>query len=694
MTRDSRYDILFEPVPIGPVTARNRFYQVPHCSGMGHSRPAAEAAMRAVKAEGGWAVVCTPECEIHPSSEFAPYTEARLWDARDLPALGRWTEAVHAHGALAGIELAYNGHAVPNRLSRVPPFAPSARVVDDYDPVQARAMDKSDIRNLRTWHRRAALRARAAGFDIVYVYAGHNLALPMHFLSSRINRRGDEYGGSLANRARLLRELIEDTKEAVGEHCAVAVRLAVDELLGPAGITCDGEGREVLELLAELPDLWDVNVSDWANDSQTSRFSAEGFQEPYVAFVKQVTSKPVVGVGRFTSPDAMVAQIRRGVLDLIGAARPSIADPFLPRKIEQGRGDEIRECIGCNVCVSGDFKQVPMRCTQNPTIGEEWRSGWHPERIPPARSKDKVLVIGAGPAGLECARALGQRGYPVLLAEADGALGGRVSREAALPGLAAWARVRDWRIGRINDLARVEVYPGSRMTAADVRAAECRRVVIATGAHWRRDGSGRYNALPVVVAEGARIFSPDELMAGVTPPGPVMIYDDDHNYLGGVLAELLVRAGREVCLVTPAPVISRWTEYTLEQGRIQRRLIELGVETVVQRGLVAVTECEAELECVYTGARSRRACAAVVMVTARDPDDGLYHELRAEPAALAAAGIRSLDRIGDCLAPGLIAAAVWSGHRLARGFDEPTGADTLDHEVAVEIARPEAGNHG
>src|SRR6201999_2191716 len=156
--------------------------------------------------------------------------------------------------------------------------------------------------------------------------------------------------------------------------------------------------------------------------------------------LKQLTSKPVVGVGRFTSPDPMVRMVRSGVLDLIGAARPSIADPFLPRKIEEGRLEDIRECIGCNVCVTGDWTMTPIRCTQNPSMGEEWRRGGHPERFRPAGSDSKVLVVGAGPAGLEAAMALGKRGYEVVLAEAGRELGGRVLRAARLPGLAARIR--------------------------------------------------------------------------------------------------------------------------------------------------------------------------------------------------------------------------------------------------------------
>jgi dimethylamine/trimethylamine dehydrogenase len=439
MARDPRYDILFEPVKIGPVTAKNRFYQVPHCCGMGFNWPQTHAKMREMKAEGGWAVVCTEECMIHPSSDYTPEPQARLWDEHDVKILALMVEAVHAHDALAGVQLTHNGVGAQNLWTRLKPMGPSQQAGVISVPTQTRGMDKTDIREFRRWHRKAALRAKQADADIVYVYAGHDSTLLMHFLQQRRNQRSDEYGGSLENRARLFRELLEETKDAVGDRCAVAVRLAVDELMGPEGIAADGEGREIVEMLAELPDLWDVNLSDWENDSVTSRFGEEGRQEPYVAFVKKVTSKPVVGVGWFTSPDTMVSQIRRGVLDMIGAARPSIADPFLPKKIEDGRIDEIRECIGCNICVSGQLTFTPMRCTQNPSMGEEWRRDWHPEHIAPKGSDSKVLVVGAGPAGLEATRALGQRGYAVTLAEAGKELGGRVIQESALPGLSAWA---------------------------------------------------------------------------------------------------------------------------------------------------------------------------------------------------------------------------------------------------------------
>jgi dimethylamine/trimethylamine dehydrogenase len=687
VTRDPRFDILFEPVKIGPVVAKNRFYQVPHCNGMGYARPRAHAAMRGVKAEGGWAVVSTEEVEIHPSSDVSPYIEGRLWDDRDIPALALMTDAIHKHGALAAIELVHAGMNASNLYSREISIAPSHLVNSaSYAPAQARAMTKSDIRDYRLWHRQAALRARLAGFNIIYVYAGHSLSLAMHFLQRRHNHRTDEYGGSLINRARLLRELIEDTKEAVGNDCAVAVRLAVDEMRGADGISAESEGREVVAMLAELPDLWDVNVSDWPNDSKTSRFAAEGYQEDFVRFVKTLTTKPVVGVGRFTSPDAMVSQIRRGILDMIGAARPSIADPFLPKKIENGQIDDIRECIGCNVCVTGDYTMTPIRCTQNPTMGEEWRKGWHPEAIPPRSGNDSFLIVGGGPSGLECARLLGRRGYTVHLAEAREQFGGRVTRESRLPGLAAWARVRDYRLNQLNKMQNVELLRGSRVTAAEVLEFGASRVVIATGSRWRADGIGRANSQAIRgFDETRKIFTPDDLMDEAQIPESVAVFDDDHYYLGALLAEKLRLEGHIVTLITPAERISAWTVNTLEQHAIQERVLRLGIEIYANRNVVEFDGRNAVLACTYTGKQIAVATDAIVSVTSRLPNEELAQSLADAPDALAGAGIVSIASIGDCLAPSTIAAAVYAGHRHAREFDRAAPDGAVFHRELTEI---------
>ena len=677
MTRDPRYDILFEPVRIGPVVARNRFYQVPHCCGMGYARPQSAAAMRGMKAEGGWAVVSTEECDIHHSSDISPYIEQRLWDDDDISQHALMVEAVHAHGSLAAIELAHSGRMAPNHFSKTIPIGASAGPNPGYDPVSARAMTLRDIREMREIYRKAAIRAKSIGFDIIYVYAAHMLTLPAQFLSKRYNQRTDEYGGSLENRVRFLKELIIDAKEAVGDTCGIAVRLMLDEMMGKEGLECDEEGIEIVSMLAELPDLWDVNVSDWDNDSATSRFQPEGFQERYVRAVKQVTTKPVVGVGRFTSPDTMVSQIRRGVLDMIGAARPSIADPFLPKKIEQGQIEEIRECIGCNICVSGDYTMTPIRCTQNPTMGEEWRRGWHPEHIPPASTKHTVLVVGGGPAGLECAVSLGKRGHSVTIAEARDEFGGRVVDESALPGLSAWRRVRDYRMQQLHQLKDVEAYTSSELNLENIIEFGAQHVVIATGAKWRKDGVGREHYAPVEGSDKDWVFSPDDVMAGLKFAGQVVIYDDDHFYMGGVVAELARMAGVDVTLVTPAPDVSHWTHYTLEQGAIQQRLAQLGVVVKTQWEMNSIGERCVDFSCAYSERELSIPCDQLIMVTSRLSNDGLYQDCINNSQRLRDAGVKTVDRIGDCVAPGTIAAAVYSGHLWARQLGDDRAEEEL-----------------
>jgi dimethylamine/trimethylamine dehydrogenase len=679
--RERPYDILFEPVQLGPVRAKNRFFQVPHCNGMGYRDPTAQAAMRKVKAEGGWAVVCTEQVEIHPSSDITPYIELRLWDDGDLPALARIADAIHDGGALAGIELAHNGMNSPNLSSREPPMGPAHLpvVTWSYDPVQARMMSASDLADLRRWHRLAVRRALAAGYDVIYVYSGHNLSMLHHFLSRRYNQRTDSYGGSVANRARLLAEVLEDTREECAGRAAVACRLTVDEGVGDAGIT-PAEAGEVISLLDHLPDVWDLVLGTWELDSATSRFAAEAEREPLIAGLKRLSAKPVVGVGRFTSPDTMVRQVRAGILDMIGAARPSIADPFLPAKIQAGLIDDIRECIGCNICISGDMTMSPIRCTQNPAMGEEWRRGWHPERIRPRESDASVLIVGAGPAGLEAARALGQRGYPVMLAEATRELGGRVPREASLPGLAAWRRVAEYRIGQLNRHYHdvVEVALQSEITADDAIGSGFTDILVATGSRWRSDGIGRWHTSAIPIADGATVLTPDDLLAGAhplgrtgTPPQEILVFDDDHYYLGGVLAELLARLGHEVRLVTPAPLVSSWTAHTLEIEDIQRRVRAAGIIVDTSRVLAAVGAGEARTACAFTGAETSVPADAVLLVTARLPRDDLFLRLEQRRAEWPERGVRSVTCVGDAWAPTTIAGAVWAGRRYAEELDMP-----------------------
>ncbi len=661
---DDRYDILFEPVKIGPVTAPNRFYAVPHATGHGWSQPKGSIALREMKAEGGWGTVAVQMTEVAADSDMANHPMDRFWDERDLPMHQAQVAAIKKHGALAALELAHGGMRARNYIIGLPVPGPSnLPILRPEIPLQARAMDLADIRAFREAHKAAARNAKTAGYDILYVYAAHDLSLLSHFLSIRTNQRSDAYGGSLDNRMRLLREVLEDTLEVADGQCAVALRFSVAEPGKSIGLTHDGEGRDVVEALAALPDLWDVNISGWPEDSATSRFADEGFQLPFTDFVKSITPKPVVGVGRFTSPDLMVSLVQKKRLDLIGAARPSIADPFLPTKIRDGRADEIRECIGCNICVSMDGYGVPLRCTQNPTIAEEWQRGWHPERVPTVKRRQSLLVVGAGPAGLECAWTLLRAGHQVTITEARDEPGGRVALESALPGLSAWGRVRDHRIYQIRQRADAGLYLSSAMTMEDIEGFNADGIVIATGSRWRNDGVGSTNPFPLAL--GDDVLTPDDVMAGWAiptepdsgrSPAPVIVYDDDHFYMASVIAEKLAHDGHRVAYVTSLPTVATWTDLTLEQGRIIERLNDLDVGLHVSTRMTGGRGFTSTL----TGKAIDLTSNRLVFVGARLPNDGLYASLKA----------RQLDCpvwiAGDCHVPGTIQAAVLSGHRTAR----------------------------
>jgi dimethylamine/trimethylamine dehydrogenase len=666
--RNPRFDILFEPVGIGPVIAPNRFYQTPHATGMGWRHPKASAALRGIKAEGGWGVVCTEYCSIHPSSDDHPFGYLSLWDEDDVRAMAKIADAVHIHQSLLGVELWHGGFHTNNRLTREPALSPSGQRLKYGGPGSARAMDTEDVKAFLGWQGAAAARARRAGADIVYVYAGHDY-LPFQFLSPRTNRRDDQYGGSVKNRARFLADMIEVTRQAVAGRCAVAVRLAIDELHGKQGLQHDGEGAELLSLVAELPDLWDINVAgSLGNDSKSSRFAPEGFQEEFVAGVKRLTTKPVVGVGRFTSPDTMVSQVRRGILDFIGAARPSIADPFLPAKIREGREDDIRECIGCNICRSANNEASPIRCTQNPAMGEEWRRGWHPERIAPRASDKSILVVGAGPAGLEAALSLGRRGYKVMLADRARELGGRLLVEKRLPGLQQAIRVRDYREYQLSKLASVEVFRESDMTVEAICEAGAGHVVLATGSIWRKDAIGVVRETPLVFGSDVPLTTPDDLGQ---LRDPVVIYDDDHYAMGGALAEQLKLAGHDVTYVTSSAIVSAWTQLTDEQAFIEQRLVELGIPIRVSHVLAGADAAEAWFGFALSQEQVKLPIGTLLLVTGRVPRDELYKPL------VEALGQDRVSRIGDCLTPSHIADAVYAGHKFARAFDETPGEVTL-----------------
>jgi dimethylamine/trimethylamine dehydrogenase len=694
--RDPKYDILFEPIQIGPKTLKNRFYQVPHCIGAGSEKPGMQAYHRGMKAEGGWAACCTEYCSIHPESDDTSRVSARIWDEGDVRNLAVMCDRLHEFGALAGIELWYGGPHAPCMETRATPRGPS-QIASDFElNIFPRYMDRDDIDTVQQMYVDAALRAREAGFDIIYVYGAHAY-LPFQFLSPYYNRRSDEYGGSFENRARFWRESLIKVREAVGDDCAIASRFAVDHLLGPASIEVGEDGVRFVEYCDDVVDLWDFTVGDiaeWGQNAGPSRFFEENHEAPYTKQVKlgNHTNKPVVGVGRITNPDTMVAIIKSGQYDIIGAARPSISDPFLPQKIDEGRLDDIRECIGCNQCISRwEIGGPPMVCTQNATAGEEYRRGWHPEKFHPAANREKgVLVIGAGPAGMECAMVLGKRDFSAVhLVEGGKEIGGCVNWISKLGhsdgkenlfrgsarGLGEWQRIVNYRQIQLDKLKNVEVHLGSSLTLEQVLEYGAEIVIVATGCHFATDGLNAATHLPIEGADATLDWqlTPDEVVAGAKEIGKrVLVLENEAYFMGVSVAQKLAGEGHEVHIVTQAADIAKYMDYTLEAPMLHRDLHRLGVKVHPQTMLEKIEPGVCHGYNVWDPSHKERfEVDSVVLCTARISDDQIYRELKSDRARLEAEGIEAVYVIGDAAAPRMIVDSVFDGHRLAREIDSP-----------------------
>lgn len=713
MARDPKHDILFEPIQIGPKTLRNRFYQVPHCIGAGSDKPGFQAAHRSMKAEGGWAAMNTEYCSIHPESDDTHRLSARLWDEGDVRNLRAMTDEVHKYGALAGVEMWYGGAHAPCMESRATPRGAS-QIASEFETLTyCKEMDLSDIAMVQQYYVDAAYRARDAGFDIVYVYGAHAY-LPLQFLNPYYNKRTDGYGGSLENRARFWLETLEKVRRAVGDDCAIATRFAVDSVYGPGQIEVEVDGMKFVEMADPLIDLWDVDVGDiaeWGEDAGPSRFYAQGHQVPWTKFVKQVSKKPVLGVGRYTDPEKMTEIVTKGYADIIGCARPSIADPFLPKKIEEGRYDDVRVCIGCNVCISRwEIGGPPMICTQNATAGEEYRRGWHPEKFPKKGSDDSFLVVGAGPSGSECARVLMERGYTTHLYDSAEKVGGHLNSVVTLPGLGEWGYHRDYRETQLNKLVKKnkesQIALGQkRLSADDVLNYGADRVVIATGSSWNTDGTNCLTHDPIPGADASQPdqMTPEQVFEGKKKIGKrVVILNADTYFMAPSLAEKLATAGHEVTVVSGVH-LGNYMHFTLEYPNMMRRLHELHVEELGDHFCSKIEKGRLEIYNIW-GDGSRRTYRGpgvsprdantthrwlefdtLILVTGRHSEAGLYNELKARESEWAENGLKAVYLIGDAEAPRLIADATFTGQRLAREIEEanPQYALPYKREVAV-----------
>jgi dimethylamine/trimethylamine dehydrogenase len=500
----------------------------------------------------------------------------------------------------------------------------------------------------------------------------------------------------------------------VGKDCAIATRFAVDTLYGEAGVEVERDGVKFAELADPLVDLWDIDVGDiaeWGEDAGPSRFYLQGHQVPWTKIIKAVVKKPVLGVGRFTDPEKMTEVVTKGYADIIGAARPSISDPWLPKKIEEGRYDDIRVCIGCNVCISRwEIGGPPMICTQNATAGEEYRRGWHPEKFPKKTSEDSILVVGAGPSGAECARVLMERGYTVHLYDTAAKIGGHLNSVATLPGLGEWSYHRDYRELQIGKLVKKnkqsQVALGQKpMTAAAALAYGAEKIVVATGSSWNTDGTNCLSHDPIPGADASKPdqLTPEQVLEGKKPIGKkVVILNADTYFMAPSLAEKLANAGHDVTIVTGVH-LANYMHFTLEYPNMMRRLHELHIKELHNTFCSRIESGRMEIYDIW-GDGSKRSYRgpgkpprepnktqrwldfdSLILVTGRHSNDTLYRELKAAQAKWSENGVKDVFLIGDAEAPRLIADATFTGHRLAREIEEKNAQQPLAYKREVAV---------
>ena len=683
----ARYAPLFERQRIGPRTAPNRFYSVPYSTGWDNHRVGLEVEHRRMRAAGGWGVVTTGETMFAREAVTSVLPGLELFDDDDVRCVATVAEAIHEHGALAGIELVHYGALADPITWRMPALAPSQMQSDAmfFSSAIGATMTREEIRRSQDEWVQAARRARTAGFDIVYVHSAHS-GQPMQFLAPYYNRRTDEYGGDLHNRARFLLEILERIREAIGDDTAIACRYAI-EALGPGGLGID-EALEVMGMADPLVDLWDIAIGGLANahrDLTPSRLYPEGASLEWSRRAKEVTSKPVVGSSRFTDVDLMLRVISTDELDFVGAARPGIADPFLPRKIAAGEFGQIRECIGSNRCAFSQMRGN-MSCSQNATMGEEHRRGWHPERFTPAANADQpVLIVGSGPAGMECATVLGRRGFEIVhLVDAQPQPGGHVRWFSRLPGFNPWARVIEHRQWLIEHLPGVQFVPNKRLDAEAVLDYGGAIVIVATGAPWSLNAESPFDHVPIPGADAAHphVLTPEQLLLEGKPLAGqrVIVYDCEAELTALAVTQHLQVAGNEVQLVSPFADIGFRAHQDNVSFELRGEILAAGghlrpgllLASVDKHGATFSDEAMAEV---------RIDCDAVVLMTQRRSDDALFFELLQREADRDAAGIRHLYRIGDCAAPHNLSEAIFSGHRLAREID------SLDPAIPLSVPR-------
>ncbi len=670
------YPHLFSEWQIRETTIKNRVVFPPTCPSWvsdpwnGLFTDMATAYYRE-RAKGGVGLIIIGAAHVHPSSIMAPLLMPQLFDDRQIEPLSRIARAVHAEGCKLAIQLWHSGvRGFPTYKQEAAydpdatwyTLSPSQVPLGEFPGASTpKELDEDEIEELLAAYGAAAARALAAGLDGVELHLSHGY-LPWQFISPLYNKRTDRWGGSLENRLRFPVEALARMRAAAGEEKFVGYRINSTSFW-PGDLDID-DVRTIVAAIERRADVDYVNVSAGVHHAfiHTPMEFEAGWERGYARKIREVSSKPVLLVGRITTPDVAERLLKAGDGDAICLARQLFTDPYWAKKAQENRADDIRSCVAANFCWKSVSRGGRVQCIYNPAVGRE--ATWGEGTLDRAPVLKRILVIGGGPAGLEYARVAAARGHAVTLYEAEAETGGHVRVQSLLPSRAEYGEIGRW-LGAQAEKNGATIVTGAPVTEEDLdRALEAvapDHVVVATGSRVAVDGFQGWTGEALPGWETGNCVGWDDVATGrAKPRGTVMVLDD----LCDVVAPLTAVAAREggadaVTLVTRWPMVGMETILDVYLDWILPKLYRAGVEVCVDHFVRRIAGRAVTLYNVHHEEAERVLEADwIVMATGRRSENGLGK-------AVAARGL-SVETIGDATAPRSAYEAVYEGHRQAR----------------------------
>lgn len=622
------------------------------------------------RAKAGCGLIIIGGTIIHPGALYSEFNFPGLWKDEQVPGLAAVAEAVHRHGCRLAVQLLHVGLRAMAVLQKDPAYdfdaewytvAPSQVPPGEYpNAPMPKELEEHEIEEILQAYEAAARRAVDAGLDGIEFHMSHGY-LPWQFLSPLYNHRTDRWGGSYENRLRFPLEALHRIRAAIGDAPFLGYRINSTSFW-PGDLELEDVRRIVADLEAQA-DVDYVNLSAGVHHSyiHTPMTYEPGWERGYTKAVKEVSTKPVLLVGRITNPEIAEEILEAGEADAILLARQLFADAEWARKAREGRSEDIRRCVAANYCWRSVIAGHRVQCVYNPEIGRERR--WGSGTLVPAEQRRKALVVGAGPAGLEYARVAAARGHEVVVLEREDEVGGHVRVLSLLPGRREYGQIARW-LSRQAEKNGAEIRTGSAVDADGLdqllAAERPDHVVVATGARYRRDGWQGQTAAPLPGWETGNCVSWDEVATGrVSPSGSVVVIDDLQDVAAPLTAVKLAQAGCSVRLVTRWPMVGMETIPEVYYLWIRQQLYEAGVPVVPDLFVKRIDGRRVDFVNVYVPQQETSMEADwIVMATGRQSENGLYHELRRREV--------SVEMIGDAVAPRTTYEAVYEGHRQGR----------------------------